>query len=47
MNSDSQNPLHAFAEWTSGVDNQWSELATGRARNAFTDIIACMIPGAR
>jgi 2-methylcitrate dehydratase PrpD len=46
MYPDSQNPLHAFAEWTSGVDNQWSELATGRARNAFTDIIAVMIPGA-
>jgi len=47
MKPDSQNPLHAFAEWTSGVDNQWSELATERARNAFTDIIAVMIPGAR
>ena len=47
MNSDSRNPLHAFAEWTSGVDGQWSELATERAGNAFTDIIAVMIPGAR
>ncbi len=47
MNSDSQNPLHAFAEWTSGVDNQWSDLAIERAGNSFTDIIAVMIPGAR
>jgi len=47
MKSDSKNPLHAFAEWTSGVDDQWSELATERARSAFTDIIAVMIPGAR
>jgi 2-methylcitrate dehydratase PrpD len=42
----SQNPLRAFAEWTAGVDDQWSELATRRARNAFTDVIAVMIPGA-
>jgi len=34
MKPDSQNPLHAFAEWTSGVDNQWSELATERALSA-------------
>jgi len=47
MNSDSQDPLHAFAEWTSGVDNQWSDLAIERAGNSFTDIIAVMIPGAR
>ena len=47
MKSNLQNPLHAFAGWTSGVDNQWSELATGRAKNAFIDIIAVMIPGAR
>jgi len=43
----SQNPLRAFAEWTSGVDDQWSELAAERARNAFTDVVAVMIPGAR
>ena len=42
----SQNPLRAFAEWTAGVDDQWSELATRRARDAFTDVIAVMIPGA-
>lgn len=47
MKSNSHNPLHAFAEWVSGVDHQWSELATERAINAFTDIIAVMIPGAR
>ncbi|MFC1796555.1 MmgE/PrpD family protein [Pseudomonadota bacterium] len=47
MNSDSKNPLQAFAEWTSGADGQWSALATERAGNAFTDIIAVMIPGAR
>lgn len=47
MKPDRQNPLHAFAAWASGVDNQWSELATGRARNTFTDIIAVMVPGAR
>jgi len=41
------NPLHAFAGWASGVDGQWSELARTRAINAFTDIIAVMIPGAR
>ena len=46
-NSGSANPLHAFAEWTSSVDNQWSELASNRAINAFTDIIAVMVPGAR
>jgi 2-methylcitrate dehydratase PrpD len=47
MTSDSQNPLHAFADWANGVDNQWSEFATGRARNSFLDIIAVMVPGAR
>jgi 2-methylcitrate dehydratase PrpD len=47
MISNSKNPLHAFADWASGVDEQWSELATERARNAFIDIIAVMIPGAR
>ena len=47
MNPDPQNPLHAFAAWTSNVDNHWSALATARARDAFTDVIAVMIPGAR
>ena len=47
MKSDSANPLQAFAEWTSGVDHQWSELASQRAINAFIDIIAVMIPGSR
>lgn len=47
MKLDSHNPLHAFASWASGVDSQWSELATDRARNAFTDVIAVMVPGAR
>jgi len=47
MKSSSANPLHVFAEWASSVDDQWSELARKRAINAFTDIIAVMIPGAR
>jgi 2-methylcitrate dehydratase PrpD len=47
MKSDLRNPLHAFADWTSGADNQWSELAIERARNAFIDVVAVMIPGAR
>ena len=47
MKSGSQNPLHAFAEWTSDVDGQWSQLATERATNALTDVVAVMIPGAR
>ena len=47
IKSSQANPLHAFARWSSGVDEQWSELATNRAINAFTDIIAVMIPGAR
>jgi len=47
VKSSPANPLHAFAGWTSGVDKQWSELASHRAINAFTDIIAVMIPGAR
>ena len=47
MISDSKNPLHAFAEWSSGADSQWSDPAIERAGNAFTDIIAVMIPGAR
>jgi len=46
MKSDPNNPLHAFASWVSGVDSQWSELATDRTRNAFTDVIAVMVPGA-
>ena len=46
MKSDPDNPLHAFASWASGVDKHWSELATDRARNAFTDVIAVMVPGA-
>jgi len=40
------NPLHAFAEWVSGVDSQWSDLAIDRTINAFTDVIAVMVPGA-
>jgi len=47
MNSNAQNPLHAFAEWTSAVNSRWSEVALERAANAFTDIVAVMIPGAR
>jgi len=47
MKPDSQNPLHAFAEWTSEADSLWSDVAIERASNAFTDIIAVMIPGAR
>jgi 2-methylcitrate dehydratase PrpD len=47
MNSAPQNPLHAFAGWAAAVDNHWSELATQRAGNAFIDIIAVVIPGAR
>jgi len=47
MKTDSKNPLHAFAGWTAGVDSDWSELATRRAKNAFTDVIGVMIPGAR
>jgi len=46
MKLDPHNPLHAFAGWTSGVDSQWSELAIDRARNAFTDVVAVMVPGA-
>ena len=46
MKLDLQNPLHAFAEWVSGVDDQWSELAIERAGNAFTDVTAVMIAGA-
>jgi len=47
MTSDSQNPLHAFADWVTDVDKQWSEFAAERARNAFHDLIAVMVPGAR
>jgi 2-methylcitrate dehydratase PrpD len=47
MRTDHQNPLHAFAEWTSNVDAHWSQLATTRASNALTDVVAVMIPGAR
>jgi len=47
MKSDSQNPLHAFADWTSAADDHWSQLATERASNALTDVVAVMIPGAR
>jgi len=46
MKTSTANPLTAFAEWTSSVGHQWSGLATERAINAFTDIIAVMIPGA-
>ena len=46
MKLDLQNPLHAFAEWVTGVDDQWSELAIERAGNAFTDVTAVMIAGA-
>ena len=47
MISNHRNPLHAFADWTVDVDDQWSEIATARARNAFIDVIAVMVPGAR
>jgi len=47
MESVTQNPLHAFADWASGVEGHWSGLASRRTKNAFTDVIAVMIPGAR
>jgi len=47
MKVNSDNPLHAFAAWTAGVDATWSGLALDRARDAFIDTVAVMIPGAR
>ncbi|UTW58510.1 MmgE/PrpD family protein [Kordiimonas sp. SCSIO 12603] len=46
MTLDPQNPLHAFALWTSTADRKWSDLALDRARDAITDTVAVMIPGA-
>ncbi len=40
-----ENPLHALADWVSNTDTEWSETALHRARNAFIDIIAVIIPG--
>ena len=47
MKSDTQNPLHVFADWASEAAPRWSELAITRAKNAFVDVIAVMIPGSR
>lgn len=47
MKPELPNPLHAFADWVSSKDDRWPELATERAKNAFIDVIAVMIPGAR
>ncbi len=47
MKVNSDNPLHAFAAWTAGVGAAWSGLALDRARDAFIDTVAVMIPGAR
>nr|WP_051556058.1 MmgE/PrpD family protein [Kordiimonas gwangyangensis] len=46
MKIDTENPLHAFAAWTATVPRDWSELARTRARDAFIDVIAVMVPGA-
>ena len=46
MKTDTENPLHAFAAWTATVPRDWSELARRRARDAFIDVIAVMVPGA-
>lgn len=47
MKIDPTNPLHAFAAWTSNVERNWSTLARTRARDAFIDVIAVMVPGAK
>jgi 2-methylcitrate dehydratase PrpD len=47
MKANPDNPLHAFAAWTAGVPDAWSALARDRARDAFIDLVAVMIPGAR
>jgi 2-methylcitrate dehydratase PrpD len=44
---DADNPLHAFADWTCSVSSSWSDTALHRAKNAFIDVIAVIIPGAR
>lgn len=46
MTVDSDNPLHAFAAWTADVPARWSGLALSRARDAFIDVAAVMVPGA-
>ncbi|WP_262692050.1 MmgE/PrpD family protein [Kordiimonas aestuarii] len=47
MKADTENPLHAFAAWTATVPHAWSDIARTRARDAFIDVTAVMIPGAR
>lgn len=47
MTVNPENPLHAFAEWTSNIDTTWSDLALDRARDAIIDLVAVMIPGAQ
>ncbi|WCL54939.1 MmgE/PrpD family protein [Gimibacter soli] len=46
MTFDPDNPLHAIARWTAETPDAWSPLARTRARDAFIDVIACMVPGA-
>ncbi|UTW55166.1 MmgE/PrpD family protein [Kordiimonas sp. SCSIO 12610] len=45
MTMNPNNPLHAFAKWTSETNSDWSDVALDRARNAFIDVIAVIIPG--
>lgn len=47
MSENDKNPLHAFAEWTSTIEDNWSDLARSRARDAFIDIIGVIVPGAQ
>ncbi len=47
MSFDLKNPLHAFANWSANTPAAWSDLALTRARDAITDTIAVMIPGAK
>ncbi len=40
------NPIRAFAAWTSDADNDWPQAAVQAAKNAFIDTVGVMIAGA-
>ncbi len=47
MTQDTNNPLHAFANWVATTERDWSDIAWSRAHDALIDTIACMVPGAK
>jgi 2-methylcitrate dehydratase PrpD len=41
-----ESPSQAFARWAAGVDGAFPAEALRRAKRAFIDVVACLVPGA-